>query len=171
MSAVLPQTIRCKRTLPGDYPLPKHAKQGDAGLDLAMRRWRFPLSDVWLETSTTLAPGRRIVIDCGIAFELQPGTVGLVFPRSGLAQHWGVRPITGVVDSGFRGSVCPTLHNLGSTPIVLEVGQRIAQLVVVPCVCCELVAVDDLSTTERGETGFGSSDLRLVPSEAGGSAA
>lgn len=87
--------------------------------------------------------------------------VGLVFPRSGLGGMYGVtlRNSVGVIDSGFRGEVCAPLVNLSCDTVFLPKGSRVCQMAVVPFVPCDLVEVDKLSDTERGEDGFGSTGI------------
>ncbi|NUP08424.1 MAG: dUTP diphosphatase [Polyangiaceae bacterium] len=164
--------MRCKRTLPGDYPLPKHAKQGDAGLDLAMRRWRWPESKTWQECAVCLNPGDRLVVDTGIAMELPDGHVGFVQPRSGLARDHGVRTVTGTIDASYRGAIGVVLENFDEAPFEVRIGDRVAQIVVVPFLTCVLEEAESLSPSVRGTDGFGSSGLlALVGNEQGGSAA
>lgn len=97
-------------------------------------------------------------ISTEIALELPEGTFGAIFARSGLATKQGLRPANcvGVVDSDYRGSVIVALHNDTDTEKVVEPKERIAQLVVMPYVSFDLKEVDDLSETERGNGGFGS---------------
>lgn len=97
-------------------------------------------------------------ISTEIALELPEGTFGAIFARSGLATKQGLRPANcvGVVDSDYRGSVIVALHNDTDTEKVVEPKERIAQLVVIPYVSFDLKEVDDLSETERGNGGFGS---------------
>lgn len=93
-----------------------------------------------------------------IAFELPEGTFGAIFARSGLATKQGLRPANcvGVIDSDYRGPVIVALHNDTDTAKLIEPNDRIAQLVVMPYVSFDLKEVDDLSETERGNGGFGS---------------
>lgn len=129
--------------------LPRYAHDGDAGFDLC------------LTEDCTLEPGTSVIVGLGCAFELPTGCVGLVFPRSGLAGVQGVtlRNCVGVIDSGYRGEVRAPLLNTSCDTITLEKGVRVCQMVVVPFVPCDLVEVDELTDTERGTDGFGSSGL------------
>ena len=131
-------------------PMPAHAKPGDAGLDLTSRE------------SVELWPGHSAFVSTGVSIEIPEGHVGLVFPRSGLACKHGIvlKNAVGVIDSGYRGVIKAPLHNIGERSYQVEVGERICQLVVVPFMQFECVEVDDLSDTERGEGGFGSSGRR-----------
>lgn len=127
-------------------PLPKHAKPGDAGMDLTCRE------------EVSLPPFTTVMVGTGVSVEVPEGYVGLVFPRSGLASKRGITLANsvGVIDSGYRGEIMVPLHNLnGHTQYVAE-GERVCQLTIIPFASCECVAVDELSETERGEGGFGS---------------
>lgn len=127
-------------------PLPRHARLGDAGLDLTTR------------SGVHIAPGETVMAGTGTAVELPEGYVGLVFPRSGLASKGGITlaNAVGVIDSGYRGEIMAPLHNLGGTPISIKAGTRVCQLVVVPFETCECVQADELGESERGSNGFGS---------------
>lgn len=98
------------------------------------------------------------LIDIGIAIELPEGTFGAIFARSGLATKQGLRPANcvGVIDSDYRGEIKVALHNDSNEHRVVSGGERIAQLVVIPYLNVELFEADELSDTERGEGGFGS---------------
>ena len=134
-------------------PLPRHAKFGDAGLDLTARE------------TVEIAPQGTVMVGTGVACEIPSGYVGLVFPRSGMASKRGVNLANnvGVVDSGYRGEIKLPLYNAGHELAVVERGERCAQLVVVPFATCECVEVDELSGTERGQGGFGSSGTGELP--------
>ena len=127
-------------------PLPEHAQSGDGGTDLLARH------------CVELEPGDRALIPTGIAVAIPPGYAGLVTPRSGLAARRGVTVLNGpgLVDSGYRGEIKVTLINLGSEPVVIERGDRIAQLVVVAVETQELLPVVELPESSRGTGGFGS---------------
>ena len=132
-----------------DIDMPKYAHEGDAGLDLRITE------------TVTLEPMQKCVVGCGLAVEIPSGCVGLVFPRSGLAAKQGITlsNSVGVIDSGYRGEVCAALINQSYETVTLEAGTRVCQLVVMPYVPCELVPVDELSDTERGAGGFGSTGV------------
>lgn len=129
-----------------ELPFPGHARPGDAGVDLPARE------------AVVLAPGERRLVPTGLAVAIPDGYVGLVAPRSGLALRSGISIVNapGVVDSGYRGELAIILVNLGSETVSIQRGDRIAQLVVVPVAAVEFVVVDALETTDRGESGFGS---------------
>lgn len=138
--------MQLKVRLTDGASLPRHARPGDAGMDLAA-------------TEPHLVPPRSTVMaGTGVAVEIPEGHVGLVFPRSGAASKRGITlaNAVGVIDSGYRGEIRAPLHNLTSRPRLVEAGERVCQLVVVPYVTCECVEADALSETERGEGGFGS---------------
>lgn len=128
---------------------PRYAHDGDAGLDLRISR------------EVTLEPGGRTLVGTGISVEIPPGCVGLVFPRSGLAAKRGITlsNAVGVIDSGYRGEIRATLMNVSDEKVMLEAGTRVMQMVVMPYVPCEVVAVDELGDTERGADGFGSTGV------------
>ena len=103
----------------------------------------------------------RVVISTGVRLHLPEGTVGLVCPRSGIAVKKGITVLNspGVVDSGYRGDVGVILFNSGEDPFVVQRGDRIAQLVVLPVLHPSLEFVESLDDTERGEGGFGSTGV------------
>jgi dUTP pyrophosphatase len=103
-----------------------------------------------------LGPGERAAVGTGLALELPPGTVGLVWPRSGLAVRHGVDTLAGVVDSDYRGEVKVVLINHGREPFHVSAGDRIAQLLVQRVEQVDFVTESDLTATERGAGGFGS---------------
>jgi len=139
------------RRLDADLPLPRYAKPGDAGLDLRA------------SSDAVLDPGARALIGTGLAIAVPVGWVGLVHPRSGLAAKHGITVLNapGTVDSGYRGEIMVTLLNTDlHTPFRIERGDRIAQLLLQRVGTVELVEVDELEDSDRGETGFGSSGTR-----------
>lgn len=134
-----------------DAVLPTRAYPGDAGLDLvACERHE-------------LRPGERALVGTGIAVAIPGGHAGLVTPRSGLAAKNGITIVNtpGLVDSGYRGELRVIMHNTDlHETVVIEPGMRIAQLVVVALPDAVLREVDELPESERGASGFGSSDTR-----------
>ncbi len=143
-------SIKVRRLPHGrSLPLPAPASPGSAGLDLLAA----------IAEPVTLAPGARLEVPTGLALELPPGWEGQVRPRSGLAARHGVTLANspGTIDSDYRGEVRVLLVNLGAESVVIERGDRVAQLVVAPVTRVELVETDRLSETERGDGGFGSS--------------
>lgn len=136
------------RRLREDAVLPSHAYDGDAGLDLSACE------------ALTLAPGARAVVGTGIAVEIPEGYAGFVQPRSGLAARHGIGVVNspGLIDSGYRGEVQVVLLNSDqSKAFTVEPGMRIAQLVVVPVASVRVTEVEELTMSERGGRGFGSS--------------
>lgn len=134
------------RRLDADLPLPARAHPGDAGVDLVSR------------IDLDLRPGEWAMVPTGIAVAIPEGHVGLVAPRSGLAARHGIGVVNGpgIVDAGFRGEVNVLLINHGTDDFAVVRGDRIAQLLVVPCVAIDLVEADVLPDSSRGTSGFGS---------------
>jgi dUTP pyrophosphatase len=132
-----------------DARAPERSREGDAGYDLCS-----------LE-AFVLGPGERRLVPTGVAIALPPGLAGLVVPRSGLAARHGVTTLNapGLVDPGYRGEVKVILHNAGREPYEAQVGDRVAQLLLVPFWAPALRVVDDLpaAVDDRGADGFGSS--------------
>ena len=128
--------------------LPVRAHDDDAGYDL------HALEGARLE------PGARAKLRTGIAIELSPGHAGLVLPRSGLAARHGIALVNapGLIDAGYRGELQVLLLNTDRDHVFeIAAGDRIAQLVIVAVAAPEVVEVDALAASERGEGGFGSS--------------
>ena len=105
-----------------------------------------------------IMPHETVMVHTGIAIELPICTFGAIFPRSGLASKKGLAPANkvGVIDSDYRGECMVALHNHSNAPQTIEPMERIAQLVVMPYLPVEFTEVDDLSDTDRGDLGFGS---------------
>jgi dUTP pyrophosphatase len=138
--------ILIKRLDPG-LPLPERAHPGDAGTDL------FAAQDA------ELAPGQRALIPTGIAIALPDGYAAFVHPRSGLAARHGVTIVNapGTVDAGYRGEIRVTLLNTDTrSPVRIQRGDRIAQLVVQRVAYPVFYEVDTLPGSARGDGGFGS---------------
>jgi dUTP pyrophosphatase len=139
------------RRLDPNAPLPRRAREGDAGLDLMS----------W--TDVVLEPGERALVPTGLAVAIPPGHAGLVLPRSGLASRHGLTLANapGLIDPGYRGEVTVALVNIDRREAArVRKGDRIAQLLVVPFADVEPVAVEELPETDRGAGGFGSTGLR-----------
>jgi dUTP pyrophosphatase len=135
------------RRLDPDLPLPAYAHAGDAGMDL------YAALDV------TLAPGERALVPTGIAVAIPEGFAGFVQPRSGLAIRHGLGLVNtpGLIDSHYRGEIKVIAINLDpATPISISRGDKVAQFVIQPVVRAQLVEVDELDSSVRGEGGFGS---------------
>lgn len=141
------EEMELKVKLTDGAPLPKHAKSGDAGLDLTSRM------------TVNLQPGETQMVGTGLAAEIPEGFFGLIAPRSGLASKYGITLANtpSVIDSGYRGEIKLALHNIGKKGYTVHRDERVAQMVVIPYATCDCVEVDELSETDRGEGGFGSS--------------
>ena len=111
-----------------------------------------------LDHPVMIAPGETGWIPTGIALEVPKGCAGLVYARSGLACKKGLAPANkvGVIDSDYRGEVVVVLHNHGTEVQTIEHGERIAQLVITPVLTPVYEEVTELSSSERGTGGFGS---------------
>lgn len=134
-----------------DMLLPAYALAGDAGADLKSAE------------ALTLQPGARAMVATGIRIALPEGYAAFVVPRSGLAVRHGISIVNspGTVDAGYRGEIKVPLINLDpNEPFHIEVGDRIAQLIVMPVSRAEFVRVEELQDSERGEGGFGSTGVR-----------
>jgi dUTP pyrophosphatase len=131
-----------KRFLP-DARLPVYQHPGDAGLDL------FSAVD------EVLGPGELKAVATGIKLAIPNGFVGLIWDKSGISLQ-GVHRLAGVVDAGYRGEVRVVMANLGKEPFRISRGMKIAQLLIQPIVAAEVIEVEDLDDTSRGEGGFGS---------------
>lgn len=140
--------LRVKRLGP-HVPLPRYAHDGDAGLDLCAAE------DLVVE------PMHRVAVATGLAIAVPAGWVGLVHPRSGLALRQGltVANAPGTIDAGYRGELKVILVNLGAEPVKIVRGDRVAQLVLQEVGVAEVVEVDDLDDTSRGDGGFGSTGV------------
>ena len=128
--------------------MPDRAYDGDAGLDLAAC------------DEVRLGPGERALVGTGLAVAIPEGYAGFVQPRSGLAARHGIAVVNspGLIDSGYRGEIKVVLLNTDrERTFVAEPGERIAQLVVLPVPDLAVREVDELSASERGVRGFGSS--------------
>ena len=129
-----------------DSVKPKYAKAGDAGMDLVATN---------IKENTTF----QITYGLGIAMEIPEGFVGLVFPRSSIRNtELMLSNSVGVIDSGYRGELQATFNKLnGLDSIAYNVGDRVCQIVIVPTPVVQVKIVDELSDSERGDGGFGSS--------------
>ncbi len=146
--------LRVKIKRVKDVELPKYAKPGDSGFDLVAAEDMI----IW--------PGETKVVPTGLAFEIPPGYELQVRPRSGISRNTKLRVILGTVDSGFRGEVGVIVDNTeipkaaNMKAHVIEKGTRIAQGVIAPVVTAHFVEVDELSESDRGTGGFGSTGVK-----------
>lgn len=128
---------------------PAYATPGAAAADLC----------AVLDAPLTLEPGQRAMVPTGLAIELPgPDCVALVYARSGLAIKQGVTlsNCVGVIDSDYRGEIKVGLVNLGAAPVTLAPGERVAQLCIAPVWQAAFSPAEELSDTDRGAGGFGS---------------
>jgi dUTP pyrophosphatase len=137
------------RRLDPSIELPSYAREGDAGLDLRAAH------------DAALEPGGRGLVGTGLAVAIPEGFAGLVLPRSGLALNQGVTVLNapGLVDAGYRGELKVLLVNHGDKSVVVQRGDRIAQLVIQRVERAEPIEVGELPSSERGAGGFGSTGL------------
>lgn len=136
-----------------DAVMPFYSKPSDAGMDLTaieVKKSFDSVRDVYT----------KVIVDSGIAVEIPNGHVGLVFPRSSI-QSTGLRLTNsvGVIDSQYRGSIKAYFDILDPTLKYYEIGERFAQLIILPYPQIEFEESDELSETERGSGGFGSSGM------------
>lgn len=132
-----------------DAVLPTYGKEGDAAMDLTA-------------VSRTLDSYNNVVYGTGLAMEIPLGYVGLIFPRSSITKHHlSLSNCVGVIDSGYRGEIICKFRELGTDKVILnvnnyQVGDRIAQIMIIPRPEISFIEVDELSDSERGDGGFGS---------------
>jgi dUTP pyrophosphatase len=125
--------------------LPTHGSQYSAGRDL------------YAPCPGEIKPLQRLLVPLDISIELPLGTFGHILPRSGLALKKGIHVGAGVIDEDYRGNIGVLLFNLGDQPFSFNKGDRIAQLVIKQYEKVNIEIVNDISDTDRGEKGFGSS--------------
>ena len=138
----------CVKKLKDTAKLPSYGSAEAAGADLY----------ACIDEPVTIHPGETAWISTGIALEVPKGCAGLVYARSGMAAKRGLAPANkvGVIDSDYRGEIKVVLLNHSQLPQTVEPGERIAQFVITPVLTPEYVLVNELSETERGFGGFGS---------------
>ena len=139
--------LRMKKVRP-EAQLPQRQTEGAAGYDLR----------ACVEAPVTLEPGEGYSFPTGLAGEIPQGLVGLIFCRSGLGVKHGISlpNCVGVIDSDYRGELVVPLRNFGDGTYTIQPGERIAQLVIVPVALPRLEEARELSSTQRGTGGFGS---------------
>lgn len=133
-----------------EIPLPSYATEGSAGLDL-----RACLSE-----AIELNPGDTELIPTGLAIHIaDPSLAAMILPRSGLGHKHGIvlGNLVGLIDSDYQGQLFVSCWNRCNTPFRIEIGERIAQLILVPVVQAEFNIVDNFKDSDRGDGGFGSS--------------
>jgi dUTP pyrophosphatase len=136
--------------LGNDFPLPDYATPGSAGMDLR----------AMLQEPLEIAPGQTELIPTGIAMHIaDPSLAAVILPRSGLGHKHGIvlGNLVGLIDSDYQGQLFVSCWNRGDTAFRMEIGERLAQLVIVPVVQARFNIVEEFDESHRGEGGFGSS--------------
>ncbi|UZM12966.1 dUTP diphosphatase [Pseudomonas kielensis] len=131
-----------------EFPLPQYATPGSAGLDLR----------AMLEQDTVIQPGETVLIPTGLSVYIgDPGLAALILPRSGLGHKHGIvlGNLVGLIDSDYQGPLMVSCWNRGQSAFTMTVGERLAQLVLVPVVQAHFEMVEEFVETERGVGGFG----------------
>jgi len=132
--------------------LPEYATDGSAGMDL-----RAALDD-----TTEIKPGETLLIPTGLAIYVEdPNMAAIILPRSGLGHKHGIvlGNLVGLIDSDYQGQLFVSCWNRGNSSFTIEVGDRIAQLVIVPIIQADFEVVEEFETTHRGAGGFGHSGM------------
>lgn len=133
-----------------EFPLPTYATEGSAGLDLR----------ACLDENISLAPGDTTLIPTGIAIYIADTSLAaVILPRSGLGHKHGIvlGNLVGLIDSDYQGELMVSCWNRGKDSFVIEPGERVAQLVLVPVLQAQFEVVDVFQESDRGTGGFGSS--------------
>jgi len=133
-----------------EFPLPQYATPGSAGLDLR----------AMLEQDIVIKPGETVLIPTGLSVYIgDPNLAALILPRSGLGHKHGIvlGNLVGLIDSDYQGPLMVSCWNRGQTDFTMAVGERLAQLVLVPVVQAHFEMVEEFVETERGAGGFGHS--------------
>ena len=143
-----PQSISINIINHSDNPLPAYATSGSSGMDIR----------AFLEADIALQPMERTLVPTGLFIELEAGYEVQIRPRSGLAIKQGITCLNtpGTIDADYRGEIGVLLINLSNEDVIIESGERVAQMVVAPFVQAQLTETNALSETSRGEGGFGS---------------
>lgn len=133
--------------------MPEYATTGSAGLDLR----------ACIEESVTLNPGETLLIPTGLSIYIaDPNLAAMLLPRSGLGHKHGIvlGNLVGLIDADYQGPLMVSLWNRGDTKFIIEIGDRIAQMVVVPIIQCDFDVIEEFVETDRGESGFGHSGVK-----------
>ena len=131
-----------------EFPLPEHATEGSAGVDLR----------ACLDAPLEIAPGATELVPTGMAIHIEdPGLAAMILPRSGLGHKQGIvlGNLVGLIDSDYQGQLFVSCWNRGTEAFTLEPGLRLAQMVIVPVVQVDFEVVDEFSASDRGAGGFG----------------
>jgi len=137
------------------FPLPSHATNGSAGMDLS----------ACLDQTETLVPGQTLLIPAGFALHIaDPGLAAVILPRSGLGHKKGIvlGNLVGLIDSDYQGQLFVSCWNRGQEAVAIHPGDRIAQLVFVPVVQAEFEIVDEFTESQRGAGGFGHTGVTTI---------
>ncbi|MBZ0335047.1 deoxyuridine 5'-triphosphate nucleotidohydrolase [Marinobacter sp. JH2] len=132
-----------------DIPFPEYATEGSAGLDLR----------ACLKEPLTVAPGETYLIPTGLSVHIaDPALAAMILPRSGLGHKHGIvlGNLVGLIDSDYQGELMVSCWNRGQTEFTIEIGERLAQMVLVPVVQADFEVVSEFDASNRGEGGFGS---------------
>jgi|SRR3989344_5589890 len=140
-------TLKIKKMHP-EATIPKYLRPGDAAMDL------------YSCESKIIQPQQRELISTGIGMAIPREQVGLIWDRSGMAANHGIKSMGGVIDSNYRGEIKVILHNLTNQPFTIEKGMRIAQMLIQKVEQKEIIEVEELGDTIRGEKAFGSTGLK-----------
>ena len=135
--------LKVKKLNP-EAKVPQYATQGDAGMDL------YSLEDY------NIKPGERKSFKLGIATQFPEGYVALVWDKSGHAAKRGLKTMAGVIDAGYRGEWAIVVLNTSDSEVEINKGDKIAQALIQPVISAEIEEAEDLSDSERGDGGFGS---------------
>lgn len=141
------------KRLGNEIPLPHYGTDGSAGLDLR----------ACLEETLVLQPGETKLIPTGMSIYIEDnGLAAMILPRSGLGHKHGIvlGNLVGLIDSDYQGELMVSCWNRSNSTFTMEVGERIAQLVIVPVVQAEFDLVSEFEATDRGEGGFGSTGTK-----------
>lgn len=133
-----------------EIPLPEYATSGSAGMDIR----------ACLDKPLTVGPGQTHLIPSGIAIHIgDPGYAAMLLPRSGLGHKHGIvlGNLVGLIDSDYQGELLISCWNRGNSPFTIDIGERIAQLIIVPVVQATFEIVAEFSASRRGSGGFGHS--------------
>ncbi|WP_341304038.1 dUTP diphosphatase [Pseudomonas sp. TMP25] len=133
-----------------EFPLPHYATPGSAGLDLR----------AMLKQTLVLEPGQTVLIPTGLSIYIgDPGLAAMILPRSGLGHKHGIvlGNLVGLIDSDYQGELMVSCWNRGQSAFTIEIGERIAQLILVPVVQAHFELVDEFDQSQRGAGGFGHS--------------
>ena len=139
--------IKIKKLHP-EATMPKYLRPGDAAMDL------------YSCENKIIQPNQRELISTGIAMAIPREHVGLIWDRSGMAANHGIKSMGGVIDSNYRGEIKVILHNLTNQAFTIEKGMRIAQMLIQEVTQNQIIEVEELDDTVRGEKAFGSTGLK-----------